>query len=67
MSQGGEKSYVQRVLESARGMWGSEDVEKFKEHITRTAQAVYRVSNYPLEPGKEPVTKLRHVKDEETL
>jgi hypothetical protein len=67
LSQGGEKSYVQRVLESARSMWGSEDVEQFKDHITRTAQAVYSVSTYPLEPEKEPVTKLRHVKDEETI
>jgi hypothetical protein len=48
-------------------MWGSEDVEQFKDHITRTAQAVYSVSTYPLEPEKEPVTKLRHVKDEETI
>jgi len=67
LSQGGERSYVQRVLESARSLWVSEDVEEFKEHITRTAQAVYRVSDYPLEPGREPVTKLRCVKDEEPL
>lgn len=48
-------------------MWGSEEAEKFRDHIERTALAVFDVSNYPLDPEIEPVTKLRHGEDDETI
>ena len=59
MSRDGEREYIQMVKESARSMWGPEAATKFSEHIERTAAAVYAVSNYPLEPGVEPIVRLK--------
>ena len=59
MSGNGEREYVHMVKEAAKVMWGSEAAEKFSDHIERTAAAVYAVSNYPLEPDVEPVTRMR--------
>lgn len=58
MSVDGEKEYIHMVKEAAKAMWGPETADKFGEHIERTAAAVYAVSNYPLEPGVEPVTRM---------
>ncbi len=57
LSGDGEKEYIHMVKEAAKTMWGPESAEKFNEHIERTAAAVYAVSNYPLEPSVEPVTR----------
>ena len=52
------------VVESAKGMWGSAEANKFRDHIERTAKAVYIVSNYPLEPAIEPVTKMSYSEED---
>ena len=59
MSGDGEREYIHMVKETAKAMWGPEAAEKFGDHIERTAAAVYAVSNYPLEPGVEPATRMR--------
>jgi len=59
LSGDGEKEYIQMVKETAKATWGPEAAERLGEHIERTAAAVYAVSNYPLEPGVEPVTRMR--------
>ncbi len=59
MSGEGKREYIHMVKETAKAMWGPEAAEKFNDHIERTAAAVYAVSNYPLEPDVEPVTKMR--------
>ena len=59
LSGDGEKEYIQMVKETAEAMWGPEAADTFGDHIERTAAAVYAVSNYPLEPGVEPVTRFR--------
>ncbi|MCW4049853.1 MAG: hypothetical protein NWE89_08965 [Candidatus Bathyarchaeota archaeon] len=59
MSDDAEKDYVHMVMETAKGMWGAEEAQRIKDHVERTAKAVYAVSNYPLEPEIEPVTKMR--------
>ena len=59
LSGDGEKEYIQMVKETAEAMWGPEAADMFSEHIEPTAVAVYTVSNYPLEPGGEPVTRFR--------
>jgi hypothetical protein len=59
LSVDGEKEYIHMVKEAAKAMWGPEAADKFGEHIERTAAAVYAVSNYPLEPGVEPVTRMK--------
>lgn len=59
MSGDGEKEYIHMVKETAKAMWGPESADKFGEHIERTAAAVYVVSNYPLEPATEPVTRMK--------
>ena len=58
MSGNGEREYIHMVKEAAKAMWGPEAAEKFDDHIERTAAAVYAVSNYPLEPATEPVTRM---------
>jgi hypothetical protein len=60
LSQEGEKAYIQMVLDSAKDMWGGTKVDKFRDHIERTAKAVYTLSNYPLEPVIEPITKMSY-------
>ena len=59
MSGDGAREYIHMVKETAKAMWGPEAAEKLGDHIERTAAAVYAVSNYPLEPGVEPVTRMR--------
>jgi hypothetical protein len=59
LSGDGEKEYIHMVKETAKAMWGPEADDKFGENIERTASAVYAVSNYPLEPGVEPVTRMK--------
>lgn len=59
MSGDREKTYIRMVAETAKSMWGDEQVESFMDHLERTARAVYEVGNYPLEPGVEPVTRMR--------
>ena len=59
MSGDGEKEYVRMVQEAARAMWGAKAAAEFSDHVERTAKAVYMVSNYPLESGVEPVTRMR--------
>ena len=59
MSGDGENEYIRMVKEAAKAMWGPEAAEKFGDHIERTAAAVYAVSNYPLEPDVEPITRMR--------
>ena len=59
MSEDGEREYIHMVKETAKAMWGPEAAEKFGDHIERTAAAVYAVSNYTLDPGVEPITKMR--------
>jgi len=54
-----EREYIHMVKETAKAMWGPEAAEKICEHIERTAAAVYAVSNYPLEPSIEPVTRMK--------
>lgn len=58
MSGDGEKEYIHMVKETAKAMWGPEAADRLGEHIERTAAAVYAVSNYPLEPTTEPVTRM---------
>jgi len=55
----GEKEYIEKVLETARGMWGEEAAQEFMSHIEATSRAVYRVGTYPLDPSTEPVTRMR--------
>lgn len=55
MSESDEKEYVSMAVESARQMWGNEELKKIREQVERTAKAVYTVSNYPLEAETEPV------------
>ena len=59
MSGDGEREYIHMVKETAKAMWGTKAAEKLGDHIERTAAAVYAVSNYPLEPDVEPVTRMR--------
>jgi len=59
LSGDGEREYIHMVKETAKTMWGPESAEKFGDHIESTAAAVYAVSNYPLEPDVEPVTRMR--------
>ncbi len=59
LSGDGEREYIYMVKETAKAMWGPEAADKFGEHIERTAAAVYAVSNYPLEPAIEPVTRMK--------
>jgi hypothetical protein len=59
LSGDGEREYIQMVKETAKAMWGPETADEIGEHIELTAAAVYAVSNYPLEPGVEPVTRMR--------
>jgi hypothetical protein len=56
MSESDEKEYVSMAVESARQMWGNEELKKIREQVERTAKAVYVVSNYPLGPEIEPIT-----------
>lgn len=58
MSGEGEREYIHMVKEAAKTMWGPEAADEFGDHIERTAAAVYAVSNYPLEPAVEPVTRM---------
>jgi hypothetical protein len=59
LSGDAEREYIHMVKETAKAMWGPEAAEKIGEHIERTAAAVYAVSNYPLEPSIEPVTRMK--------
>lgn len=59
MSEDAEREYIHLVKETAKAMWGPEAAEKIGEHIERTAAAVYAVSNYPLGPDIEPVTRMK--------
>lgn len=55
----GEKEYIQIVIETAKAMWGPEQVKTLQQHFQTTAKAVYAVSNYPLKPEEEPITTLK--------
>ena len=56
MSDNDEKEYVSMAVESARHMWGNEELKKIREQVEKTAKAVYVVSNHPLDPDIEPIT-----------
>lgn len=59
MTEISEKEYVDMVYESAKNLWGEEEAEKMRDHIEKTAGAVWRIGKQELNPGTEPVTKLR--------
>lgn len=56
MSESDEKEYVNMVVETARQMWGNNELKKIRDQVEKTAKAVYTVSNYPLDPEIEPIT-----------
>ena len=56
MSENDEKEYVNLVVETARQMWGNDELKMIRDQVEKTAKSVYAVSNYPLRPEIEPVT-----------
>lgn len=56
MSENDEKEYINMVVETARQMWGNNELKKIRDQVEKTAKSVYAVSNYPLSPEIEPVT-----------
>ena len=62
MTEISEKDYIEIVYASAEGFWGPEEAELMREHVEKTAGSVFRIGKIELEPGVEPVTKLRHGK-----
>ena len=57
MMDNGEKQYIEKVYLTALSLWGK-DTAKMKEHIEKTATAVYRLGQVELTPDVEPVTKI---------
>ncbi len=59
MTEINEKDYIDMVYASAMGLWGIEEAERMREHLEKTAGAVWRIGKEELHPGIEPATKLR--------
>ena len=60
MTEISQKDYIEMVYASARSLWGEEEAEKMREHIEKTAGAVWMIGKEELNAGVEPVTRLRH-------
>jgi hypothetical protein len=56
----GLEDYVELMMEAARVLWGDSEAENIREHIEKTATAVWSCSQINLEPGIEPAINLRH-------
>ncbi len=55
-----EQDYIATVYASAETLWGEEEAKKMRDHIEKTAGAVWRLGKIELNAGLEPATKLRH-------
>ena len=53
------EEYIKTATETAKALWGPE-AEQVRNHIEATAKSTHTVSNTPLKPQTEPVTKLRY-------
>lgn len=58
MTEISEKDYIEIVYSSAKNLWGKDEAMKMRDHIVKTAGAVWRTGKIELTPGIEPVTKL---------
>lgn len=54
-----EKKFIAKVFLTAKELWG-EDTVKMREHIEKTARAVYRIREFELTSDIEPITKMNH-------
>lgn len=54
MASCGKREYVDRFLEKVREEWGAEEVERLMSALVRTAEAIWAVEAFALEPGEEP-------------
>lgn len=57
-----EKEYIESTYRSAVQLWGPDEAKKMRDHIEKTAGAVWRLGKIELSPGTEPEIKLRHSK-----
>ena len=60
MTEVSEEEYIEMVLASAVELWGDEEAEKMRDHIVKTAGAVWHIGAEGLDPSIEPATRLRH-------
>jgi hypothetical protein len=59
MSNREEKKFIEKVVLTAKELWG-EDAVKIREHIEKTAGAMYRIREFELTSGIEPIIKMGH-------
>jgi len=52
-------SYSEATFKVATELWG-EEAEKAKKLIEATAESTDQISKQPLDPQREPVTRLHH-------
>ena len=58
------KEYTRMMLKAAVEMWGEERAGEMRTHIESTSRAVWVVGETKLDLGTEPVTRLKHGRDE---
>ncbi len=57
------KEYTRMMLKAAIDLWGEERAAEMKAHVESVSKAVWKVGNTQLDPGVEPVTRLKHRRD----
>jgi len=58
------EEYTRMMLKAAIDLWGEEQAAEMKAHVERVSRAVWKVGNTQLDLGVEPVTRLKHRRDE---
>ena len=59
MSDSEEKRFIEKIILSAKELWG-EDVVNISQHIEKTAGAMYRIREFELTSDVEPIIKMSH-------
>ena len=54
MASFGKREYVDRFMAKFREEWGADEVERLMSALVRTAEAIWAVKAFALEPGEEP-------------
>ena len=54
MASCGKGEYVDRLMAKAREEWGADEVERLRSALVRTAEAIWAVEAFALEPGEGP-------------
>jgi len=58
------EEYTRMMFKAAIDLWGEERAAEMRAHVESVSRAVWKVGNTHLDPGTEPVTRLKHWRDE---